>query len=125
MTTREEAERIAAAVNTIRPGWPISSLVTLIGQHHQHRPARDVGAALMWVALDPDSRTPGRVNESGPWWPTAVTARPTEQPQPPRMTPGELTPRQATDAEAARQHLARLRQIAATAPRPTPREDRL
>lgn len=96
MIDRETATRIATAINVIRPEWPIASIVTLIGQRHQHRIAADVAAALAWVAIDPDSRTPGRIDEAGPWWPSAVGRA--QPPQPPRIRPGEF---RATDPAPA------------------------
>ena len=68
---RHEAERIAHAINAYRPSWPVASLVTFIGRHHQHRPERDVLIALAWVAADPATTSPGRINEAGPWWEAA------------------------------------------------------
>src|SRR5690606_24893959 len=29
---------------------------------------RDVAVAMAWVAADPESKTPARVLEAGPWW---------------------------------------------------------
>ena len=68
MTTKPEAERIAAAVNVLRPQWPAKSIETQILDRHAARPARDVLLALCWVALDPATQTPSRINASGPWW---------------------------------------------------------
>lgn len=82
--TKTEAERIAAAIHDLRPDWPASSVLTLIGKHYQHRPPRDIALALTWIALDYDSRTPGRILENGPWWKTTSTAedKPTRAPSP-------------------------------------------
>jgi hypothetical protein len=77
-----EAQRIAAAINQLRPDWPVASLVTLLarpGLTHRHR--RDVAVALAWVACDADTRTPARVLEDGPWW-TAVAERVGYRPPP-------------------------------------------
>jgi len=64
-----EAERIAAAINVLRPDWPVRSLVTLLGKDQlKHRPRRDVLIALAWVASETNSHTPARVLEAGPWW---------------------------------------------------------
>lgn len=68
MTTKQEAETVATAINVLRPDWPTKQIVTIIGRDHQHRPTLDIAAALLWLALDPDTETPGRLNESGPWW---------------------------------------------------------
>lgn len=70
---RAEAEQVAAAITTIRPDWVKSSLVTILGRH-QHRIARDVMLALVWVAYDPDTKTPARIDLDGPWWAVTRTA---------------------------------------------------
>lgn len=79
--------RIAAAVNVLRPEWPVPSLRTLLESDAlRHKPWRDVAVALTWVACDPASKTPARVKEAGPWWRAAgaegathVPANPTRE----------------------------------------------
>lgn len=63
-----EAEKIAAAIHVARPDWPASSLLTMIRKNLIDRPRRDVFVALAWVASEPNTSTPARVLESGPWW---------------------------------------------------------
>jgi hypothetical protein len=63
-----DTTRLAAIINCIRPDWPQASLTTAIAKHHSHRPFRDVLIALAWVAADPNTATPARVLEHGPWW---------------------------------------------------------
>lgn len=63
-----EIDRLAAAINALRPDWPASSLRTFIDTHLAGRALPDAAIALTWVACDPTSRTPKRVLESGPWW---------------------------------------------------------
>jgi hypothetical protein len=63
-----EITRLAAVINTLRPDWPQASLTTAIVKHLSHRPFRDVLIALAWVAADPNTQTPARVLEQGPWW---------------------------------------------------------
>lgn len=76
MITQDQAELLASAINVLRPDWPTKQITTIIGRNHQHRLMRDVGIALMWVALDDDSRTPARINEAdGPWWKAAAVDR--------------------------------------------------
>lgn len=70
---RTEAARLAAAVNVLRPDWPTASLTTYLAAHI-HRPLRDVAVALVWVASDPDTKTPKRMDEAGPWWGAARTS---------------------------------------------------
>lgn len=75
MMSRTEVERLAAAGNALRPDWPIRSLVTIL-RRHEHRAYLDVAVALAWVATDPQTETPGRLDELGPWW--AATTRLTD-----------------------------------------------
>lgn len=83
-----EIERIALAVNRLRPDWPVASLETFIAERLGSRPRRDVLVALMWVAAEPETTTPARVLEAGPWWRAAATD---DTPAPRRETydPGE------------------------------------
>jgi hypothetical protein len=94
---RPEAEQIASAVAIIRPDWQQSSLVSLLAKH-QHRPARDVMLALVWVAYDPTTTSPGRISADGPWWCTARLAASTDPPLPPYYTNREPPPRDGPPA---------------------------
>lgn len=67
-----EIERIAAAMNQLRPDWPTSSLRTLITKSLADRPRRDVAVALAWIACESGTATPARVLEAGPWWKAAA-----------------------------------------------------
>lgn len=80
---QHEAERIAAALNIVRPDWPTASLLTLIRTKLIDRPRRDVLVALAWVASEPNTATPARVLEAGPWW-RAAGVEGTIAPRPPR-----------------------------------------
>lgn len=67
-----EIERIAAAANQLRPDWPLKQLKTLLSDERiACRPRRDVAVALMWVGCEPNSASPYRVLEAGPWWKAA------------------------------------------------------
>lgn len=66
MLTREEGERLAAAVNALRADWPTKSLFSFIGQRAT-RPYRDLALELVYVALDPKTETPARIDQDGPW----------------------------------------------------------
>lgn len=72
-----ETQRLAHAINELRPAWPISSLTTFIRRSLSGRNFRDAAVALVWVALDIDgagnyvTETPKRVLEPGPWWKAA------------------------------------------------------
>lgn len=64
-----EQERVAAAMNLLRPDWPVKQLRTLLADDRIcHRPLRDTIIALAWVASEPRSASPYRVLEHGPWW---------------------------------------------------------
>ncbi len=76
MPTDIEAIRLAAAISCLRPDWPAASIKTLVMTKHATRPLQDVAVALAWVAADPGTRTPARINESGPWWPAPANGRP-------------------------------------------------
>lgn len=66
-----EITRIAGAMHVARPDWPAASVATLIRKNLADRPRRDVFVALAWVASEPNSATPARVLEAGPWWKAA------------------------------------------------------
>ena len=91
-----EAERIAQAINVLRPDWPVRSLITLMGREQlRHRPRRDVLVAFAWVAAETNTSNPGRVLEAGPWW-KAVAAD--------GSTGGHPHPLRAGDPEECRTH---------------------
>lgn len=77
---RTEVERIAKAINGLRPDWPWNSLVTFIGTHLSERAYRDVAVALAYVACEAETRTPKRVLESGPWWHISPASTRTTEP---------------------------------------------
>lgn len=88
-----EQQRLAHALNELRPTWPISSLRTFIARNLANRPYRDAAMALVWVALDVDAagnyvtETPKRVLESGPWWKAAeMNGTANVRPTPPKRT---------------------------------------
>jgi hypothetical protein len=68
-----ERDRIAAAMNAMRPDWPTKQLQTLLALPQlAERPRRDVTVALAWVACETASASPYRVLEAGPWWRAAA-----------------------------------------------------
>jgi hypothetical protein len=72
MIDKTEAEKLARAINALRPDWPTNSLMALLAELRRW-PLRDLTVALAWVAVDQDvdgnyiSQTPARVKEQGPW----------------------------------------------------------
>ena len=88
MPSTDEIQRIATAMNAIRPDWRYTSLVTFLTNHHANRAYRDLAIAAIAVATDPRTTTPNLLNEHGPWWiasQTVVGARQTASGVP---TPG-------------------------------------
>jgi hypothetical protein len=78
-----EIQRLAHAANALRPDWSVASLRTWLTRSHSHAAYHDVARALAWVATDPSTRTPKRMDEAGPWWPRYATAF--HHPPPPRL----------------------------------------
>lgn len=123
MLSQVEAHRLAAAINQLRPDWPLASLSTWIRKHLGERAYRDAAVALTWVATDPTTTTPARVLEAGPWWKAAVadngtlsaiTHRCPEHPAEKAWSCRECE-EQAADAATG---VATLRDALAKAPRP-------
>lgn len=86
---QNQARAIAQAVAYIRPDWqtaPLSSLLASLPAARRDMPARDVMLALVWLAYDPDTKSPGRLTTDGPWWHVADTAAKT-QPAPTTVLP--------------------------------------
>lgn len=75
MLTRQEGERLAQAINALRPDWPVRSLLTFI-ERRCTRPLLDLSLELMYVALDPDTKSPARIDGDGPWKRLQHTAKP-------------------------------------------------
>lgn len=74
MPTKNEIDRLAAAIHALRPDWPQRSVLTYIARQQAARPYVDLAIALTAVAVDPTSKTPKRVEEAGPWWAAAQAA---------------------------------------------------
>lgn len=83
---RAEAEMIARAARILRPDWITSSLMTIL-EEFADQPTRRVHLALVWLAHDPDTKTPGRLRQPGPWWELDKPEQqaPTLPPPPPRL----------------------------------------
>lgn len=75
-----ETQRLAGAVNALRPEWPVKSLCTFIATKLEARAYLDAAVALAWVAADPATKTPARVLEAGPWWRATAVADTTYRP---------------------------------------------
>lgn len=68
MATLNEIQRVAAMANALRPEWRVDSLVTHLTANHGTRAYRDLAVAMAWICTDPDTESPGRLKEAGPWW---------------------------------------------------------
>lgn len=80
MLTKPEAERIAAAVNGLRPDWSINGILTVLADERLRlkRTYRDTCLAFTALALDPETVKPTRIFEHGPWWEaTRISTNPT------------------------------------------------
>lgn len=72
---QNEAQRIAAAINILRPEWSTKLLMMVLGDERMiRRPYADALIALTVCALDNNTIKPGRVHELGPWWAVASAA---------------------------------------------------
>lgn len=75
MPEPNEIQRIAAAMNALRPDWNPRSLVTFLRDNHGTRSYRDLAIAAVAVATDPKTKTPRLLDQHGPWWAAAQTVR--------------------------------------------------
>lgn len=82
MVTQQEAQRIAAAVNLLRPDWRTALIMAVLGDDKCiNRPYADLAIAMTAVAVDPASKKPGRIHEPGPWWNSALASAPQSLPR--------------------------------------------
>lgn len=61
-----QIERIAAALHALRPDWPVQSLVKFISDR-RNQPMTDLLVQLVMVAVDPETKTPARIDQDGAW----------------------------------------------------------
>ena len=131
MISKTEAERLAHAVNAMRPDWPLSSLLTFISRNLAGRALRDVAVALAWVACDPETKTPARVLEAGPWWKatqaeagtvSAITHRCPEHPTRAAWNCPECEA-EAVSPDSVPELAAAVRAAMKPRPKPAPRRD--
>lgn len=80
MLTKDEAQRIALCVSSLRPDWSTNGLMSVLADDRcRHRVPRDLTLAFVALALDPTSRKPTRIFEAGPWWDVTKPVGPTVQ----------------------------------------------
>ena len=113
MPTPNEICRLASAISCIRPDWQASSLRTFIERRPEleRRPYRDLLVAFAWVAADPATEKPSRIEQHGPWWVAASGGDPPKPaPQPPRWEPEPERVRPEDRERIAREGAALCRQ---------------
>src|SRR5690606_20906340 len=83
MITKFQAEKIATAVNAIRPDWDISGITTALGKARTEGEPWQLAIAAFAAAANSDNRTPAVIALPGHHWrPARLNATPT--PRPPR-----------------------------------------
>lgn len=104
----QPVDELVDTVRAIRPEWsPTAIAAALADADVRTRPPAIVAAAILEVANDPASRSPGRLRGQGPWWTTAAR----------RCTTPTIT-RPAGPAPWQADHAARQGHTAATATGP-------
>ena len=63
----QDIQRIAVSVHQIRQQWPVESLKTFIRNRADRMTALDLHLQLIYVAHDPATTTPARIDQHGPW----------------------------------------------------------
>lgn len=80
MANKQESERIAASINILRPDWSTGLILAVLGDNRCiRRGYADLAIAMTCVAVDPVSKKPGRIHESGPWWNASLATSPRPQ----------------------------------------------
>lgn len=87
MASREEIQRVAAAMNAHRPDWRLTSLTTFLTDRCAMKPYRTLAIAAIAIATDPKCATPNLLAQDGPWWAGAFQAT---GEKPPLVRPSDL-----------------------------------
>lgn len=118
MMSKAEARVIAESVAVVRPDWLVASLTSLLHEFRA-KPPREVHLALLWIAYDPDTRTPARIRTEGPWW--GIAAKAAHEPNAaPALRPFPPAPKaDPAPAETIAANRARLAHALATTDIPT------
>lgn len=102
-----DIQRLAASVNALRPDWPTKSLTTFIANNLGTRATIDAAVAMAWIATDPDTKTPARVLEAGPWWKATRPAGAPTGEQPDQIHSAEIC-RVCRKTRAGHDHMAAI-----------------
>ena len=94
MATDHELQVVAAAVAALRDDWPARSVLAHLRREPglRDRPYRHLVVAAVAVAVDPASKSPGRLTQSGPWWRAAALSTEDATPDPPHPKCGHGNP---------------------------------
>lgn len=70
MLNHDQADRIASAIQVVRPDWNHKQLMGVLGMDDikLRRTYVDTFHAMLAIALDGSTKQPTRVLEPGPWW---------------------------------------------------------
>lgn len=101
---------LAALVQTIRPEWDTAGILAAL-RTCGHRPLPLLSLASVQLALDPQTLTPNRLSQAGPWWP----AEPAPVRRPELRSVSELPPLPPADPERTKRGLALARAALASA----------
>lgn len=85
-----EIQRMARSVNLIRPDWPVGSLETFIRRRADHMTPIDLHLQLVYVAHDPATTTPARIDQLGPWKYLFSGAKESAGPKVPYFDPAQV-----------------------------------
>lgn len=104
---KTEMACLSAAINQLRPDWQLASIKRIIWDSFRDRAYRDAALVLVWVAVDPETRTPARAAQPGPWWQVTRPAGGPGVPQPDPMHSAEIC-RVCRKTRAGHDHMAAI-----------------
>ena len=71
MITDNELSRLSDMAQALRPEWPARTTRAFLARSMRNRTYADLALALAAVCADPESTSPARVEQPGPWWQAA------------------------------------------------------
>jgi len=104
---KTEMACLSAALNQLRPDWQLASIKRVIWDSFRDRAYRDAALVLVWVAVDPETRTPARAAQPGPWWQATRPAGDPGAPQPDPIHSAEIC-RVCRKNRAGHDHMAAI-----------------
>lgn len=106
--SRESAEALARLACVVRPSWSHESVMSVLAEIRDRDDLPGLARRIVHTALLPEASSPRHVLAT---WERA-----------PRHVPGEFAPTDPIPSDAARERIARLRQIVRDNPAPAPKE---